>query len=491
MTPILGPLILVALPLLAAAVTYLLRRWVLGAALSSAATAGVLAILCLQLPLDRSAFVLGQEVAFGRPVVVLSRELVLDPAGQVWLAFVFTLAAVLYLIAWRIPQGRFFYPVSLIILSLYALVTLLQNFSLAVLAFAISATLTVFMTQTSLRQPSVRGAQRYLIVTLVAVPLLLAAAWLVDQSLLASGNVTVPRQALLPTVLGFSLLLAVFPFGTWMPALAADAPPLVTAFVFAGGQAMALYLVMVLWGIAPWLLRDPATPAILELAGLVTALSAGVMAAAQRDLGRLFGYAALSGLGYLLLALAAGGSQGQVLALLVMLNRAPALSLMGAGLAMVRQRAGSDRFADLGGVAQRLPVATMGLLIGGLALGGFPLTSSFATHWAVGRAIWAWAEPLPSIAPEAASSAEPLVFGLEASALVILPLLASAAGILIGLLRSLSAMLGAGPRREVSSQPIIASLMILVLVALLILAGLRPQLFLERVSSAVAVFSAY
>jgi formate hydrogenlyase subunit 3/multisubunit Na+/H+ antiporter MnhD subunit len=83
------------------------------------------------------------------------------------------------------------------------------------------------------------------------------------------------------------------------------------------------------------------------------------------------------------------------------------------------------------------------------------------------------------------------VFGLGAGALVVLPLVASSAGVLIGLLRSLSAMLGAEPRREVSSQPVIVSLMILVLVALVVVAGLRPQLFLERASSAVAVFTAY
>jgi formate hydrogenlyase subunit 3/multisubunit Na+/H+ antiporter MnhD subunit len=298
-------------------------------------------------------------------------------------------------------------------------------------------------------------------------------------------------QALLPAVLGFSLLLAVFPFGTWMPALAADAPPLVAAFIFAGGQAMALYLVLVFWDTAPWLPRDPAMPMVLQLAGLVTALSGGAMAAAQRDLGRLFGYAALSNLGYLLLALGAGGSQSQALALLIMVNRALAISLIGAAIAILRYRVGTDRLADLCGVARRLPVATMGLMIGGLALAGFPLTSSFPTHWAVGRAIWTWAQPLSALAQEAAPNTDPLPFGLGVSALVLLALIASSVGILIGLLRSLGAMLGAEPRTEVSGQPIMASLMILVLIALVIVLGLRPQLFLDRALSAVAAFSAF
>ncbi|NIV30372.1 MAG: hypothetical protein GWN58_13015, partial [Anaerolineae bacterium] len=69
MNPLPGPILLFALPVLAAGVTYLVRRWAILAASFAAATAGVLAFLCLRLPLDRSAFVLGQEVAFGRPVV--------------------------------------------------------------------------------------------------------------------------------------------------------------------------------------------------------------------------------------------------------------------------------------------------------------------------------------------------------------------------------------------------------------------------------------
>ena len=86
MTPIPGPFIVLVLPLLAAVLAFLVRRWALLAAILSAAVTGALAILCLRLPLDRAAFVLGQEVAFGRPVAILSRNLVLEPAGQAWLA---------------------------------------------------------------------------------------------------------------------------------------------------------------------------------------------------------------------------------------------------------------------------------------------------------------------------------------------------------------------------------------------------------------------
>lgn len=466
MTPIPGPIILLALPLLAASAAYLVRRWAILAAGLSSATAAVLAILCLRLPLDRSAFVLGQEVAFGRPVIILGRNLILDSASQVWLALVFALAAVFYLFAWRVSQGRSFFPFSLVLLSLYALIALLQTFSLAVIVLAISTTLAAFIIQGG-QHTSVRGAQRYLLITLLAVPLLLAAAWFVDQSLVDPGNAEMARHALLPAALGFGLLLAVVPFGTWIPALAADAPPIVSAFILTAGQAMALFLALVFLRDTPSALDHPATPAAIQWAGLLMAASGGVMAAVQRDFGRLFGYAALSDLGVLLLAFGAGGGQGLTLTLLHMFSRAASITLLAAALAILRHAATTDNYARLQGVARRLPIATLGLMVGNLALAGFPLTAGFATHWAVYRAVsgeqWTWA----------------------------VILLASSAGIAIGLLRGLSAMLGANPRKDVARQPVLASFMVLALAGLVIVLGLYPQLFLEPARSAAQAFSLF
>jgi len=476
--------------LAAAAITYLVRRLALLAALVSALTTSALAILCLRLPLDRLALVLGREVAFGRPVVILGRTLVLDPAGQLWLAFAFVLSTLFYLFAWRISQGHSFFPFTLAVLSLYTLAVLLQAFSLAVLTFSMGAVLLVFIIQAGQRG-TVRGAQRYLVITLLAVPLLLGAAWLVEQFVLDPQNADMAAQALLPAALGFGLLLAVFPFGTWMPAVAADAPPIVAAFVFVVGQAMALFLALVFLRDSPFSLSDQSVLSGIQLAGLLMAAIGGIMASAQRDFGRLFGYAAMSDLGYLLLALGTGGSQSSTLALLHMLSRSASITLLASALAILRHWATTDRFAGLQGVAKRLPVATMGLMLGGLAMAGFPFTAGFPTHWAVSRAVWNWVQPFSPLTQES-------VAGLEAApgqewvwGLALLALVVSSLGIVIGLLRGLSAMLGSSPRDDVARQPVLASLMVLGLAALTIVLGLYPQLFLEPVQRAAQALSLF
>jgi hypothetical protein len=445
--PIPGPLLLLALPLSAAVISYLLRRWSVLAALIASATTATLAFLCLRLPLDRSAFVLEQEVAFGRPVIILGQTLQLEAAGQLWLAFIFLLATLFFLSAWPISQGRSFLPFGLVILTLYALLILLPTFSLAVLAFGISTTLTVFILQAG-QLGSIRGAQRYLLVSLLAVPLLLAAAWMVEPSLAGGVNAEMARRALVPVV-------------------AAEAPPIVTAFVFTAGQAMALFLALSFLGDNPWLLADSVTATMLQLAGLVMCVSGGVMAGVQRDFGRWFGYAALSDLGVLLLALGGGGSQSVILALLHVVARSIPIALMALALAIVRHRATTDRFQGLQGIARKLPLATAGLVLGGLALAGFPLTAGFPAHWAVYRSLaseqWLWT----------------------------LLLLVSSAGIIVGLLRGLNAMLGANARQDVAHQPIVASLLLLVLAALTIVLGLYPQLLLDPVQSAAQAISLF
>ena len=303
MNPIPGPVILLALPVLAAGVSYVVRRLTLVVALVSTLTAAGLALLCAILPLGQSAFVLGQEVAFGRPIVVVGQTLVLDPAGKMWLAFAYALASILYLFAWRMSQGRSFFSFSLVMLALYSLMVMLPDFGLATLTFAFSATVAVFAIQAG-QLTSVRGAQRYLVVILLAVPFLLGAAWLLEQAALDAAGLqalvpglapesldnleqSLTRWALLPAALGFGLLLAAFPFGTWMPALAADAPPLVSAFLFSIGQAMTLFLALIFLQDHPLIASLPATFDAIQLTGLVMAAAGGLMAAVQRDCGPL------------------------------------------------------------------------------------------------------------------------------------------------------------------------------------------------------------
>jgi formate hydrogenlyase subunit 3/multisubunit Na+/H+ antiporter MnhD subunit len=343
------------------------------------------------------------------------------------------------------------------------------------------------------------------------------AAWYVDQSQLSPDQMDMASRALLPAILGFGLLLAVFPFGTWMPVLAVDAPPLVSAFIFTAGQGMALYLLLLFVQDAPWLLTDPEPVAVIQLAGLITAASGGLMAAVQRDFGRLFGYAALGDLGVLLLALVAGGSQSQVLVLLHIVHRSVSITLLASGLAVVRHYKDTDTFAGLRGLAGQLPIASFGLLLGGLALAGFPITSGFPTHWAVSRVVWNWAQPLSSLPQEAVTGFPALGTARWIGNAAVAALAVSFLGSTVGFLRGLSAMLDRSTPVAVSdqdsdalpaariaepllgntkgmakrAQPQLAGLLIIALAALSLILGVYPQLLLEPILDTVRGLSGF
>lgn len=457
-----GPLFLIVLPLALAPVVYLLRRWTLLAASLASATALVMASLCLRFPLDRPAWVLGWGVALGQPMTVLGRAFALDLAGSFTLGFICLTATVAFLSAWRIPQGRLFFPLGLIILSLLGAAVTVRLFLFTVLFLWIASLVAVFILQGD-RQGSSRGPLRYLVMVSLAVPPLLITPWLIDLQAVNPDNLALLRYAAVLLALGVAILLAVVPFHGWVSAVAAEAPPVVTAFMFTVTNAVVLLLTLNLLQSYPWLSGDPQVFRLLRLGGLLMAAVGGLLAFAQRDFGRLLGYAVLSDMGCTLVALSVASPAALTAALLHVAHRSVGLMLAALGLAVVRHRAGSDSFASLAGVARRLPLSTAGLVLGGLSLAGMPLTAGFPSRWAIYRLL-----PAPGLP---------------------LAMLLSGAGAALAYLRGLSTLVDPSTEPQVKREPFIASLMILGMILLCLGLGLRPQWLLPPVQRLAESFS--
>ena len=457
-----GPLFLIVLPLALAPVVFLLRRWrLLAASLASAATL-VMASLCLGPTFDRPVWVLGREVALGQPMMVLGREFALGLVGGFTLGFIYLIAAIAFLFAWRISQGGLFFPLGLIILSLLSAAVMIRHFLFAVLFLWIASLVAVFIVQGDREGPG-RGALRYLVMVSLAVPPLLITPWLIDLQAVNPDNLALLRYATVLLAMGFAILLAVVPFHGWVSAVAADAPPMVAAFVLTVTNAVALLLMLNLLQSYPWLSEDPQVFRLLRIGGLLMAAVGGLLAFAQRDFGHLLGYAVLSDMGCTLVALSVASPTALTAALLQVAHRSVGLMLAAMGLAVVGHRAGDDSFANLSGVARRLPLSTVGLVLGGLSLAGMPLTAGFPGRWAVYRLLSA-----PGLA---------------------LAMLLSGAGVALGYLRGLSALLSPSTESKVKREPFIASLVILGMVVLCLGLGLRPQWLLPPIQWVVESFS--
>lgn len=175
-------------------------------------------------------------------------------------------------------------------------------------------------------------------------------------------------------LLGFGVKVPVFPLHTWLPVMAMEGPPAVTALLV-GLKLGAYGLIRFAVPLAP----DAARELHWLLAGLgsFAVLYGAVAALAQTNLRRMLAYAGLSHVGLVVLGIASLDLQGLQGAVFQLLN----FSLAAGGafllVAFLHHRTGSTDILSLGGAARTLPLLASFFLLFGLATMGMPGTSGF------------------------------------------------------------------------------------------------------------------
>ena len=343
---------LIALPIGAVPVVYLLRRVSVGAIV-----AAVVALL--------SAGV-AARLPTGVVLNLLGRTIELDRLSQITLSLLFAATALLFLIPALLPavsrmnksgfgsgsakwrDNRTFYPVGLAILGLFVAASLSRHLGIIAIFIEVAVILTVFVIQGG-RLESTRAALRFLVLMSLATPLFLLAAWRIDFYQLSGGLQTNGNleQTTLLVGFGFALWLAVVPFHSWLTTTAAESSPATAAFVLIAFPIIAFSTMIHLLADFPWLVNSPQLVEAIIIAGVSTAFVGGVLASVQRGFSELMGYAALYDLGCTLAVLGLGGSTGVITILVSLTVRALALTLMAASVSAIRLRASSDGFAEL------------------------------------------------------------------------------------------------------------------------------------------------
>lgn len=446
------PLWLVILPVAASPLVYLVRRWGLAAHLA-ALVALLTGLLAWSLPPTN-------------PIRLMGRPFLLDPLTQHVLALLFVLAAVLFLVAWRLPQGRAFFPAGLILLGLLAAAGMSRHLGITALVMVLAVIDAVPIIQGG-QTGSTRAAWRFLVMMLLALPFFLLAAWRVDLYREDVENVVYLGHAALFLALGMAVWLAAVPLHGWLTAVGAEAPPVAAALVLTGFPLLALVTLLHMLTEATWFTWPEHAGRLLLIAGLASAATGGLLAAVQRGLRPLLGYAALFDLGCLLVALAIGGDGGALAFYAGLAVRGLGLGLAGAATAAVSQWAGGHAFAELRGSARRMPLATVALMAGGFTLAGLPLTAGFFPRWLLFQDL---------------AQADPRWVWLLAS---------GGMGVAIGYLRGLNAMLASagGANRAHPMRPARLATIFLVALGLLSLGlGLFPDPLLRVAERLLSVY---
>jgi formate hydrogenlyase subunit 3/multisubunit Na+/H+ antiporter MnhD subunit len=377
---IFSPLPLIAFPLIAAALTALLRRYGTISALIAAIFPAGAALIAIAYPLEN-------------PLPLLGRDLYLTTPDRFALIYLYLCASATFLGVWRTTANWTYYPVALAALASIAaalgarpvIIEVIGGrpfdpFNYAVMFFTIGAVLTIFPLQGGRPGVSI-GTLRYLTFMVIAAPIFLAAAWFLDQYSQSPDAVNLAQTATALLLFGLAMWLAVLPFHSWLPGVASESPPLSSAFVLGIVNVAAFFLMLDLVNSIRLLADNPVVFDLMRAVGLITALAGGVLAFAQRDFGRIMGYAVLADIGVALVAFGTQTTSGLSAALFVVFLRTFGLGLMSMGLALARTEVPDDSFSSMTSLAWRRPWAAVGVVVGALSLAGIPPLAGFAGRW--------------------------------------------------------------------------------------------------------------
>ena len=185
------------------------------------------------------------------------------------------------------------------------------------------------------------------------------------------------RHIYLMLLIGFGILISLFPFHTWAPEAYASAPA-PAAMLHAGVlKKFGLYGLLRL---AIPLLPDGARhwTSLLVVLLLGNIIYIGLVTIAQKRLDWMLGYSSVMHMGYIFLGIASANILGVTGATALMFAHGLSIALLFAIAGEIRKRTGTLLLDDLGGLAKVMPFAGLAFGLGAFAAIGLPGFANFA-----------------------------------------------------------------------------------------------------------------
>lgn len=387
--PLPAPVLLIAGPLTAAAATLFLSRWRRVTALAGGIFAWWLGGVLAAVHPGQTAG--GGQLFGGDTLAFYGRSLLLTEDVRALFLFLFAGTGLLCLLSLFYPAGRRFVPGSLAMMSFLAAALMVRPFAFGGPLLLVAAAIGAILIQGD-KMGDTYASWRYLIMMLLAVPPLLVAVWMLGR-----GQAALATQASWLLLISFAILLAGFPFHSWVRPVAAHAPLLVTVLLFGLVQLAVAAFVFGLLGDGSMFQQDTRLVLMLRWSGALTAVMGGLLAAAERDRGRMLGYLILLDMGVSFLTLAIPGRDGYTLAIAAHWGRFGGLLAAVIGLAQLR-RYEAQAQAEPPGRARR-PIPWLALFAYGcFSLVGLPLTPGFIGRWGLLTAVIHAPPPAPWLA---------------------------------------------------------------------------------------------
>jgi NADH-quinone oxidoreductase subunit N len=371
-----APILWIAIPLVAAGLIALIRNERMVAILGGI-FALVLALLAQFFPIDQALNLAGVSIRIGSSFEILGRRLILTPSNQPLLVIIFGMIAFWFFGSSIAGIARRLVPFGLAITSLLLASLAVEPFLYAALLMEMAVLLAIPLLTPPDQAPG-RGVIRFLIFQTLSMPLILLSGFLLSGVEASPGDITLVVQSAILLGLGFALLLAIFPFSTWIPMISQDCAPYAVGFVLSVFPTISMLFGLGFLDRYSWLREAQRLQQIFEFAGLVMVVSGGLWAAFQRHIGRLMGYAVIVHIGLSLLALSLPTQfVGLGIIFLLIVPRTLALGIWSLGTTVFKRNTPSLMLGDLVGQGRIYPIASIAISFAALSLSGVSLLAGF------------------------------------------------------------------------------------------------------------------
>jgi NADH-quinone oxidoreductase subunit N len=177
-------------------------------------------------------------------------------------------------------------------------------------------------------------------------------------------------------LIGFGFKVAAVPFHAWVPDVYQGAPTPVTAFFSVGPKAagIAVMLRIFIYGFG----ELPSLSTVFWILAVLTMTVGNILAVRQDNVKRMLAYSSIAHAGYILVGLAAGGSEAVSAATFYLVGYTMFnLGAFAILTALEMRRGATCEFSELQGLGKTNPVLAVMLALFMFALTGFPPTVGF------------------------------------------------------------------------------------------------------------------
>ncbi|MFZ4801216.1 MAG: complex I subunit 4 family protein [Chlorobium sp.] len=201
----------------------------------------------------------------------------------------------------------------------------------------------------------------------------------IKDAILGPNNVMWRYVAFIALFVGFAIKVPMFPFHTWLPDAHVEAPTPISVILAGVLLKLGTYgMIRINFPLFPEVFQ--AGMYVIGIFGAINIIYGALCALAQQDLKKMVAYSSISHMGYVLLGLSAGNSEGMVGALYQMFNHGTITAMLFLLVGVIYDRAHTRQIDKFGGLASHMPHYAALVTVAWFASLGLPGLSGFISE---------------------------------------------------------------------------------------------------------------